>query len=63
MNRKELYIMAIITFLTVLAWIIFGFNNANNTSTIDDTAIKNIVPLTPTFDSDIIKQLNERGQF
>ena len=55
--------MAIITFLTVLAWIIFGFNNANNTSTIDDTAIKNIVPLTPTFDSDIIKQLNERGQF
>lgn len=62
MNRKELYILAIITFLTVSVWIMFGLYNAKKTTTIQNTDIK-IVPLTPTFDNDIINQLNQRGDF
>ena len=63
MNRKELYILAIITFLTVCAWITFGFLHAKKTSTIDDKTLINIVPLTPTFDNEIIKQLEQRGDY
>jgi len=63
MNRKELYILAIITFLTVCAWIIFGFLHAKKASTIDDKNLINIVPLTPTFDNEIIMELEQRGNF
>lgn len=61
MNHRELYILAIITFLTVLAWILFGFFHAKNTSTLNSTVKIEIVPLTPTFDNDIINQLKQRG--
>ncbi|OGG02278.1 hypothetical protein A2W14_00940 [Candidatus Gottesmanbacteria bacterium RBG_16_37_8] len=60
MNRKEIYILAIITFMTVFAWITFGVIHAKNTSKIGGEEIKNITPLTPNFDSDIINQLNNR---
>ena len=63
MNRKELYILALITFLTVCAWIIFGFFHAGKTSTIDDKSLIKIVPLTPTFDNETIRQLNSRGDY
>ena len=60
MNRKELYFLALITFLTVVAWIVFGLVHAQNTSTVNDEDLRNIVPLTPYFDNDIINQLNNR---
>ena len=60
MNRKEVYILAIITFLTVFAWIVFGIIYAKNTSSVGASDIKKITPLTPNFDSDIINQLNQR---
>lgn len=63
MNRKELYIMAIITFFTVIAWIIFGLFHARNTSNVKDLDLGTITPLTATFDSDIINQLNNRGDY
>ncbi|OGF98835.1 hypothetical protein A3D78_06035 [Candidatus Gottesmanbacteria bacterium RIFCSPHIGHO2_02_FULL_39_14] len=60
MNRKEVYILAIITFLTVFAWVVFGIIHAKNTSAINASEIKKLAPLTPYFDSDIINQLNTR---
>ncbi|OGG08109.1 hypothetical protein A3D05_05215 [Candidatus Gottesmanbacteria bacterium RIFCSPHIGHO2_02_FULL_40_24] len=60
MNRKELYILALITFMTVVVWIIFGISGARKISKVEDQTLKTIVPLTPTFDSDIINQLNRR---
>ena len=60
MNRKEFYILAIITFMTVVAWIIFGVVHARNTSTVEVINTAEIVPLTPAFDSDIINQINNR---
>lgn len=60
MNHKELYIIAIIIFLTVIAWISFGIYHARTTSSISKVQLKEIIPLTPTFDNDIIRQLGSR---
>ena len=60
MNRKELAILAIIIFLSVIAWIIFGIFAAKNNSAITQKELKQVIPLTPTFDNDIIKGLKGR---
>jgi len=62
MNPKELSILSIITFLTVIAWIIFGIYHARTTSTVTNIQLKEIAPLTPTFDSDLIEKLTTREQ-
>lgn len=60
MNRKEIYILAIIIFLTVIAWVAFGIYHAKTTITVTNIQLKEIAPLTPTFDNDIIKKLKNR---
>lgn len=62
MNRKELAIIAIITFITVLVWIATGLYFAKTNITLTDVQLEKIVPLTPTFDNDIIKQLSKREE-
>ena len=62
MNRKELAVIALITFMTVIAWIIFGISHARNTTSITELQRNEVVPLTPTFDNDIIKQLTTREE-
>lgn len=62
MNRKEIAILAIIIFATVTAWIIFGVYHAKNTSTVSQKELRQVVPLTATFDNDIIKKLNSREE-
>lgn len=62
MNRKELVILALVVFLSVIAWMIFGIYHAKNTSTIGQKELKQVVPLTPTFDNDIIKGLHGREE-
>lgn len=62
MNHKEFAILSIITFLTVIAWIIFGIYHAKTTSTVTSIQLKEIAPLTPTFDNEIIKKLSTREQ-
>ncbi len=60
MNRKELAIIAIITFITVLVWMTTGIYFAKTKPTLTDVQLQQIVPLTPTFDNDIIRQLEKR---
>lgn len=60
MNRKELTIIAIITFITVLVWMVMGIYFAKTKPTLTDVQLQQIVPLTPTFDNDIIRQLEKR---
>lgn len=62
MNRREIVIIAVIIFLTVCAWIIFGAYHAQSTSTVSQKELRQIVPLTPTFDNDIIKKLKSREE-
>ena len=62
MNRREVFMIAIITFFTVIAWIVFGVFHARTTSTISQKEKQEVVPLTPTFDNDIIRQLQAREE-
>jgi uncharacterized protein YneF (UPF0154 family) len=62
MNRKELAILAIIVFLSVIAWMIFGIFAAKNNTSITQKELKQVIPLTPTFDNDIIKGLKGREE-
>lgn len=60
MNRRELFIIAVITFFTVIAWISFGVFHARTSTTVTPIQKQEVVPLTPTFDNDIIRQLQTR---
>ena len=60
MNRKEIMILSLIIFMSVVAWILFGIKHARTTSSISKIQLKEIVPLTPTFDHDTIKELEKR---
>lgn len=60
MNRKELVIIALIIFLTVVAWIVFGIYHTNINLTLEQKELKEVVPLTPTFDRDIIEAIEKR---
>ncbi len=62
MNRKEIAILSIIIFLTVIAWVIFGISHARNTTTITQKDLRQVVPLTPSFDNDIIKKMKSREE-
>lgn len=62
MNRKEIVVLSLITFLTVTAWISFGVYYAKTSSTLSKSQLVKITPLTPTFDDDIIKKLNDREE-
>lgn len=62
MNRKEIVILSIAIFLTVIAWIIFGVYHTKTTSTVTQKELRQVVPLTPNFDNDIIKKLKSREE-
>lgn len=62
MNRKELFILAIITFATVMAWIGFGVYHARQATPITEAQKQEIRPLTPQFDNDIINALEKREE-
>ncbi|KKS46068.1 hypothetical protein A3J20_00845 [Candidatus Gottesmanbacteria bacterium RIFCSPLOWO2_02_FULL_42_29] len=62
MNRKELYLLAIIIFMTVVAWVSFGIFHARNKTSEYRVKAKNIEPLNPVFDLDIIEQLKHRRE-
>ena len=60
MNRKELVIVAIVIFLTMVAWVVFGIYHAKTSSTLPASQLRSTTPLTPNFDNDIINQLKNR---
>ncbi|KKS98230.1 MAG: hypothetical protein UV73_C0003G0172 [Candidatus Gottesmanbacteria bacterium GW2011_GWA2_43_14] len=62
MNRKELYILAIITFSTVVAWVVFGVYHAKYSDTTGLAEAKKTEALTPNFDMTIIGQLQGRRE-
>lgn len=62
MNRKEIAVLAIIIFATVTMWIFFDVLHAKNTSTVSQKELRQVVPLTATFDNDIIKKLSSREE-
>ena len=57
MSNKQILYLSIFTFLTVIAWIVFDIYHATTTSTVTPVQEKLIVPLTPTFDMEVISKL------
>ena len=60
MSRKEIAIISMIFFLTVIAWIGFSLYHAKTESGLQGIKKIDISPLTPFFDNDIISLLKEK---
>lgn len=61
MTSKDLLLLSIFTFLTVLAWIIYDAYHAFSTSTLTTVEKKLAEPLNPSFDKAIIFNLKEKS--
>jgi hypothetical protein len=62
MNRKEITIIALIILLSVVAWISYDIYYTRNKTTISPKELQQVIPLTPTFDNDILKGLKAREE-
>jgi hypothetical protein len=62
MNRRELALVSIITFFTVIAWIIFSIYHTKTASNMEGVKSFDLAPLTPQFDNDIISSLKNRKE-
>lgn len=62
MNRREMAILAIILFLTTIAWIAFGVYHAKTASNITQKELKQVTPLNPNFDEELLKKLSTREE-
>lgn len=60
MNHKQLLIISIIIFLSIVSWIAFDIYHAANATSITTTQLEQVKPLTPFFDSDIILKIKSR---
>lgn len=57
--KKELLILSLVTFVTVVLWIIFEVNHARITTTISPETQEEIKSFDPAFDDQLIKQITE----
>jgi hypothetical protein len=62
MNRKEFTVIAVIIFLSVVAWIAFDIVSTRSKSSTTQKELHHVVPLTPTFNNDIIMKLKGREE-
>lgn len=63
MKQRDLILIAVFTFITVVAWIIFGVYHTRVTSTITPALQQRIEPIEPRFDTRVIDSIkNERKQ-
>lgn len=59
-NDKDLLMIAVFTFLTVSAWILFELVKTTKTTTVTVSAKRVIVPLSPTIDTDTMANIQNR---
>ena len=60
MRSKDFLIVAIFTFVTVTAWIVFDVYHASISSTVTQVQEKLIAPFNPIFDQKTVNQIRER---
>lgn len=60
MSNKDLLLLSIITFITVVAWIVSDAYHASVISTVTAVEKKLMEPLNPTFDKEVIARLKEK---
>lgn len=60
MKQKDFLLIAIFTFITILAWIILTIYHARVTSTISPALKEKIEPIEPRFDTSTIEMLKRQ---
>ena len=58
-NDREILIISLFTFLTVVSWITFEFLKTTKTSTVSSNIQELVVPLNPVLDMDTLKRLEK----
>lgn len=59
-NDREILLVSIFTFLTVLSWIFFELVKTAKTTTVSSTVTQVITPLNPAIDTGILTLLENR---
>ena len=62
-NDRDIVIIAIFTFITVLMWVTFELIKTVKTTTVTTTVAQIITPLNPKIDSAIFQDLESRKTF
>lgn len=57
MKQRDIFLIAVFTFLVVVAWIGFSLYHVQATSTISPTLKERIAPIEPRFDTSTINML------
>lgn len=60
---KDLFLISILTFLTVISWMFFELIKTTKASTISTETEQIITPFSPKIDSDILIQLGNRKEY
>lgn len=59
-GRRDTLLLSILTFVTVIAWIMFEVYHAQVDSTIPPEVTAQLVPITPRFDQTVIAEVKQR---
>jgi len=62
-SDRDLFLISLFTFITVLSWIFFELVKTTQTSTISASVNQVITPLTPTLDTDTLDILETKIKF
>lgn len=62
-NDRDLLLVSVFTFLTVLLWISFELIKTSKTTTVTIPVKQIVVPLSATIDTQIISQVKERKTY
>lgn len=59
-NDRDIFIISLFTFLTVVSWITFEFLKTTKTTTVASNIQELVVPLDPVLDMDTLKILEQK---
>lgn len=55
MNRKEFLLVAIVTLITIIAWVVFDIIHKSSSVSLSPNVQENIKPIDPNFNIDALK--------
>lgn len=56
---KDIFILSLVTFITVVAWLVFDIYHASTVNTIKLPTEELMKPLLPSIDTDLIRELKQ----
>lgn len=62
-NDRDIVLVSIFTFFTVLLWVFFEFVKTVKTTTVSSSVQQTIVPFSPTIDQDILTNIASRKTY